>query len=394
MSELRRACAELAGIAARLRNEGLKITYPQIETAAEALIAGPEGDREFAYWALRSALVSGPGEGEIFDRVWAGEPPDAACMRGRDLSAPIAGSGSRRAGALRAGRSDGEGDDERDSDAVGVTFSRSEQLRRLDFNLYGPEEERLARFALRRLAGRLEERRSRRQRRSNRAARLDFQPTLRRSIRTSGHPVDLVWSGPLRRPRRMVFLIDVSGSMQPYSAPMLVLAHALRRLSREVEVFVFGTRLTHLSRDALARNSQAGWSEAVGREVPDWAGGTRIGAGLAAYSRGWGRAGMSRGAVVTVLSDGWERGAAGEIDTAMTTIRLAAHRVFWLNPLAARPGYEPLAGGMAAALPYVDVFLPAASIADLEIFIGELARNRPRPVPQVASLPPRPRSDL
>lgn len=392
MPDLERACAELAGFGARLRDEGLKITYPQIEAAAEALIAGPDGDREFAYWAMRSALVSGPGEGEIFDRVWAGEPPEGPCVRGRDLSAPNAGSGSSRAGAPQTGLSGYESDGGSDSKAVGVTFSRSEQLRRLDFNLYGPEEERLARLALRRLAGRLLERRSRRQRRSNRGARLDFQPTLRRSIRTSGHPVELVWSGPLRRPRRMVFLIDVSGSMQPYSAPMLVLAHALRRLSREVEVFTFGTRLTHLSRDALARNSRAGWSEAVGREVPDWAGGTRIGTSLAAYSRGWGRAGMSRGAVVTVLSDGWERGAAGEIDAAMTGIRLAARRVFWLNPLAARPGYEPLAGGMAAALPYVDVFLPAASIADLEVFIEELAGVRSRSGPPAASAPPHPRS--
>lgn len=189
----------------------------------------------------------------------------------------------------------------------------------------------------------------------------------------------------------MVFLIDVSGSMQPYSAPVLVLAHALRRLSRRVEVFTFGTRLTHLSRDALALNSQAGWNEAVGREVPDWAGGTRIGESLTAYNRHWGRTGMSRGAVVTVLSDGWERVAADQVGTAMAGIARLAWRVIWLNPLAGRPDYRPLAGGMAAALPHADTFLPAASIADLEVFIEELAL-RHRPVPTVTQGQRRPRS--
>lgn len=379
MPELDQACAELAGLAAHLRDAGLEIGYPQIEVAAAALIAGPRGDDEFAYWALRSALASSPDEGEVFDRVWKGWPGEVSCPRtGDDPESgdpPVPGDSADLTGGQAAGLAaeDGEGEDESGEKTAGAEFSPTERLRHLDFSLYGPEEERLARTALRRLATRLPQRRSRRQRPSNRRARLDFPRTLRGSVRTAGHPVELVWSGPLRQERQMVFLIDVSGSMQPYSAPVLVLAHALRRLSRRIEVFTFGTRLTHLSRDALSRNSQAGWNEAVGREVPDWAGGTRIGESLAAYTRLWGRSGMSRGAVVTVLSDGWERGAASQVDTAMAGIARLARRVIWLNPLAGRPGYRPLAGGMAAALPYVDTLLPAASIADLERFIEELA---------------------
>lgn len=385
MSDLARACEDLVGFAGRLRAAGLKVSYPQVELAAQSLMVDEGGDEEFAYWALRSALTSSPEEIALFDWVLSGEtsvgPPTE--QQGEEPAPEVGaaeGTKTLTVSSSSAGEEAEEGEDESDDDsetsAPGFRFSAYDRLRSLDFSLYGPEEERLANAVIRRLAGRLPEQVSRRQQESRRGRKLDFRRTFHRSVRTGGHPVDLAWSGPRMKPRRVVILIDISGSMQAYAAPMLVMGHALRSVSRMVEVFTFGTRLTHMSREALSATSHTAWTEAVGREVPDWAGGTRIGASLAAYNRGWGRRGLSRGAVITIFSDGWERGSLEEISKSMAEVNRFAHRTLWLNPLAAREGYEPLAGGMAAALPYVDRLMPAASIADLEDYIDEMAGAR------------------
>jgi uncharacterized protein with von Willebrand factor type A (vWA) domain len=153
--------------------------------------------------------------------------------------------------------------------------------------------------------------------------------------------------------------------MEPYARPLLIFAQALRQASPRVEVFAFGTRLTRLTRELAGRDAERALRLAT-MAVPDWAGGTRIGDNLATLNRLWGRRGLIRGAVVVVLSDGWERGDAATLAGEMKRLHRSAHRVIWVNPLAGEPGYEPLAAGMAAALPHVDDFLPGQNLRDLE----------------------------
>ena len=171
------------------------------------------------------------------------------------------------------------------------------------------------------------------------------------------------------RPRRVVLLVDVSGSMAPYADALLRFAHAATRGSARTEVFTVGTRLTRVTRELSHRDPDLAMT-ALAEAVPDWRGGTRLGELLREFLNRWGQRGMARGAVVVVLSDGWERGDPDLLAAQMHRLHRLAHRVVWANPLKARPGYAPLASGMAAALPDVDAFVEGHSLAALE----ELAR--------------------
>src|SRR3712207_434236 len=201
----------------------------------------------------------------------------------------------------------------------------------------------------------------------------DLRRTIRRSFRTGGEPVERAWRARSRAPRRLVLVLDVSGSMSDYSRALLVFAHAALRTNRRWEAFCFGTRLTRLTR-ALATSYP---DEALGRAaevVADWDGGTRIGDSLKTLLDGHGERGLLRGAVVTVCSDGLDVGDPDLLRTQMERLSRLAHAVVWLNPLSGNPAYEPLARGMRAALPYVDVFASGHDLASLESFTRELER--------------------
>jgi uncharacterized protein with von Willebrand factor type A (vWA) domain len=170
---------------------------------------------------------------------------------------------------------------------------------------------------------------------------------------------------PHQRPRRVVLLVDISGSMAPYADALLRFAHAARRGSAPVEVFTLGTRLTRVTRELSHRDPEVAL-RAVAAAVPDWSGGTRLGVLLRSFLDTWGQRGLARGAIVVVLSDGWERGDPQLLGEQMARLHRLAHRVVWGNPLRARPGYAPLAAGMAAALPHVDAFVAGHSIEALE----------------------------
>jgi uncharacterized protein with von Willebrand factor type A (vWA) domain len=188
---------------------------------------------------------------------------------------------------------------------------------------------------------------------------------VRRSLRAGGEVAPPVFNKTGTRPRPLVLLLDVSGSMEPYARAFVRFVHAAVVSRTRVEAFALGTRLTRVTRELSSRDPDAAVHAAASRVV-DWAGGTRLGDGLRAFNDEWGIRGMARGAIVVILSDGWDRGEPEALAEQMARLSRVAYKVVWVNPLKASPGYAPLAQGMAAALPHVDVFVEGHSLAALE----------------------------
>jgi len=250
-------------------------------------------------------------------------------------------------------------------DPVPAAYSEEELLREKDFALYTDAERALARRLLTRIAARAPQRMSRRTRPTRRRREAhDLRATVRASLRHGGELMERRYREPGLKPRRIVLVCDVSGSMAPYARMLLQYLQASVAARARVEAFVFGTRLTRVTRDLEGRDPDRALERAAER-VTDWSGGTRIGAALAELNREHGRR-IGRGAVVVILSDGWDRGDPDLLAAEMARLRRTAHRLLWLNPLAADPRYEPLTRGMRAALPHVDHLLPGNSIASLE----------------------------
>lgn len=356
-----------------LRARGLDVPVGATVTFGEALTRVDVARHEAVYWAARATLVRRPEDipvfDEAFDAFWLGR----------------AGAGSEPAPvlslALAHDAPDAEGpdgpdagDDETAGPRLTVRWSRAEILRHRDFAAYTPEEFVEARrmMADLRLHGAL--RRSRRQTRSRRQrGRPDLRRTVRRALRAGGEPVSRAFLEPGNRPRRLVLLCDVSGSMEPYARALVRFLHAAVVGGARVEAFALGTRLTRITRELSSRDPDAAIAAAAQRVV-DWSGGTRLGDGLRAFNDEWGVRGMARGAVVVILSDGWDRGEPEVLAEQMARLGRVAHRIVWVNPLKATPGYAPLAQGMAAALPYVDDFVEGHSLASLETLAEVVTR--------------------
>ncbi len=297
---------------------------------------------------------------------------DASKPRSTDDAPPDAPDGSA-ASASEPGRDD---DSESEAEAVetGMRWSRIERLAERSFAEWSAEELADSRrwMADLRLQGPL--RRSRRRRPTRRdRGHPDLRRTVRRTLRTGGEPIDRAFSRPSLRPRRVVLLCDVSGSMEPYARALLRFLHAAVARSSRVEAFTIGTRLTRLTRELSTRDPDVALA-AASRSTLDWSGGTRLGEGLRTFNDEWGIRGMARGAVVVILSDGLDQGEPERIATEMARLARVAHRVIWVNPLKATAAYEPLARGMAAALPYADEFVSGHSLAALEELVTAIAR--------------------
>lgn len=252
---------------------------------------------------------------------------------------------------------------------VTATYSERERLSVKDFAELSAAERREVEELLRRRSLAVRARRSRRLR-PGRGPRLDMRRTLRRALRYGGEAITLPRQKPKSKPRPLVILADISGSMERYTRMLLFLAFALVESARNVETFVFGTRLTRLTRELRGRSVDAALDRAS-RAVPDWSGGTRIGDALHAFNFAWGRRVRLGSAVVLLISDGWDRGDEQVLREEMARLQRGAHRVIWLNPLLGDPAYEPLTKGMKAALPFVDDFLPVHNMASLD----DLARR-------------------
>ncbi len=247
-----------------------------------------------------------------------------------------------------------------------LAWSDVELLRTKDFAHYTPAEAARARELIAQLARRGPTRLSRRT--QSAARRRGHAPDLRRvvraSLRTGGEPIERHWRAPTLRSRPVVLVCDVSGSMAPYARMLLQYLHASVAARRRVEAFAFGTRLTRITNELSGRDHDRALERAA-EAVVDFSGGTRIGGALAELNRRHGRR-LGRGAVVVILSDGWDRGDPELLSAEMARLRRSAHRLVWLNPLAAHASYEPLTRGMQAAIPYTDTLLPGNSLASLE----------------------------
>jgi len=265
--------------------------------------------------------------------------------------------------------------------ATQLGASERERLRTADFAELTPAEAREAAAMLAALKPRLPLRPSRRYRVGRRGTRLAARPMLRRSLGAGAEAVVFRFWQRRTRERPIVLVCDISGSMERYSRFLLRFAHALSRSGAPVDVFVFGTRLTRITRELRVRDPDAALQR-VAVKVVDWSGGTRIGASLHELNRRWVRRTVRSGAVVIVVSDGWERDDPAQLAREMATLSRSCHRLIWLDPLAGRPGFKPATQGLLAALPYVDDFLPCASVASLAALAERFVRpfNRtPRP---------------
>jgi len=255
------------------------------------------------------------------------------------------------------------------------TYSDVEVLRRKDFAEMNVDELKRAHELMAELVWQLGERRTRRKQPG--AGRLfDWRRTLRRNLKYGGEVLKWARREPKFKPRPLVVIADISGSMERYTNLLLQFIYSLSSGLNKVEAFVFSTRLTRVSKQLHNRDAERALRE-VAHSVTDWAGGTRIGEALKDFNFKWGRRVLGRGAVVMIISDGWDRGDIPLLRQEMARLSLSSHRLIWLNPLLGHEGYEPLTQGMSAALPYVDDFLPVHNLVSLEQ-LGEVLAAMPR----------------
>jgi uncharacterized protein with von Willebrand factor type A (vWA) domain len=355
----------LGSLAAAQRAEGSRVGVGELLTAHRALAAIDASSREDSRLALRTVLCSGRADLERFDRAFAAVFGEARPL-GRDSSLEELGA-IERAAVPSAGipGSAAQPPPNGEQTAVPAAWSDVELLRNKDFAQYTDAEMAIARELIARLARRGPTRVSRRTRPVRRRSHSpDVRRVIASSLRTGGEPLHRHWRAPSRRPRPVVLVCDVSGSMTPYARMLLQYLHASVAARRRVEAFAFGTRLTRITNELGGRDHDLAL-ERASQAVTDFSGGTRIGSALAELNRAHGRR-IGRGAVVVMLSDGWDRGDPALLDAEMARLRRSAHRLVWLNPLAAHPDFEPLTRGMRAAVPHTDELLAGNSLASLE----------------------------
>jgi uncharacterized protein with von Willebrand factor type A (vWA) domain len=354
----------LAAMAAVMRAEGSRVGVGELLTAHRALAAIDSSSRNDSRSALRAVMCSRREDLERFERAFVAAFGDDL-PEGHRHSLDALGE-IERAALPRAGiPGNGGAPTDPDPTAIPAAWSDVELLRTKDFALYTDAEMALARELIARLARRGPMRLSRRTRPvRKRGHEPDLRRVLRASMRSAGEPVTRYWRAPSMRPRPVALVCDVSGSMEPYARMLLQYLHACVAARRRVEAFAFGTRLTRITNELAGRDHDRAL-ERASEAVNDFAGGTRIGAALAELNRVHGRR-LGRGAVVVVLSDGWDRGDPALLALEMARLRRSSHRLVWLNPLAAHPDYEPLTRGMSAAVPHTDQLLAGNSLASLE----------------------------
>ena len=378
------ALERLIGFGRELRHRGLNVGTGRIVTFCRSAAALGALDRTGLYWAGRSSLISRPEDAQAFDAAFDEWFREGIRIE-LDLGMHVPGAGIEREldelqgltieedrVVAREWHALDESDEPEGEAAIRIVASAVELLREKSFaDLTEEERLRVARV-IRRLAVVVPRRRTRRFRPAPGGARFDVRRTLRRSLRTQGEPFHRAWRDRGVRTRPLVLILDVSGSMSPYARALLQFAFAAMAAGRRVEVFCFGTRLTRVTRTLKTKDPDRAMHE-IGRQVADWEGGTRIGASVKTLLDEWGQRAALRGSVAVICSDGLERGEPELLRVQMARLRRLAHRVVWVNPLKGSPRYEPLARGMAAALPSIDVFLPGHNLESLEELSRALA---------------------
>jgi uncharacterized protein with von Willebrand factor type A (vWA) domain len=358
-----------------LKRLGFLVTPASTETFAAAIEALGFDRRPEIRAAGRAIYTRRRDERELFDRAfglfWRRYHDE-----GSDLVLPRMRQDRARPPTFPAPLPQTEGQAERvTSRPVTSLASAAEQLRHADFAALTPAEARDALAMLARLRPALPRRPSRRWLVGRRGRRPARSRMLRSSLSTLGEPVRWQWLRHPRRPRPIVLIADISGSMERYSRLVLRFAHALAQAGAPLEVFVFGTRLTRITRELKVRDPDAAL-ERVGHTVVDWNGGTRIGESIRELNQRWVRRTIRSGAVVLLVSDGWERGDPALLGVEMARLRRACYRLYWLDPLASQPGFVPTVAGLRAALPHVDALLACASVASLAELGDQLVAAR------------------
>lgn len=368
----------VAAFSARLRAAGLAVSPEQASRFDRAVTLLDPPDTTLLYRCALATLVSEPDQvatlRAVFDAVFRGgadpaefrgqpgeEQPDGIAPRGTAPGEPRPGTAS--AGAAPP------------TDAAAETPLRAlataaESLRGKDFAALGPGELALLAELARRFRLSTPRRTSRRTRPDPTGTHVDLRATLRAAGRRGGYPLPLRHSAPRPKPRKLVVLCDISGSMEPYSRALIVLLHGALR-GAKAEVFTFATRLTRLTPVLAAASPQAVLRRA-GQAAPDWSGGTRIAVALTEFDRHYGNRGLARGAVVLIVSDGWETGDPADLGRATARLSRLAYRIVWANPRTASPRYRPLAGGMAAAWPHCDAVVSAHNLTAVDELFAAL----------------------
>ena len=372
----------LVAFGRQLRSRGMAVGTGRILTFVRAVAVLGITDRESLYWAGRSSLIARRDDQQAFDEAFdewyrsLGAPGELQI----ELTLPVPAERpefdwgdqpenlevSAGPAAEWHGLDDDDEDVEPDEESsIRIIASGAEVLRSKSFGQLSDEERVRVAALIRALTIAVPRERTRRTRPSSKGAAFDLRRTLRRSLRTQGEPFDRAWRARSTRNRPLVLILDISGSMAPYSRALMQFAYAAMAAGRRVETFVFGTRLTRVTRTLRTKDPDRALDE-IGRQVEDWEGGTRIGESLKTLLDGWSQRAALRGAVVVLCSDGLERGDPELLREQMARMRRLAHRIVWVNPLKGSPRYEPLARGMAAALPSIDVFLSGHNLESLE----------------------------
>ncbi len=375
------------GFVSALRRGGLEVSLTSSLLYVEALGVCDVTSRSSLYWAGRASLVHDAEDIGLYDAIfatyWCGEPygtegPVAA------VSVPVL----LQTDADDVDDPDNAEEEDLAGDAITVRYSATETLAQKDFADYSDDELAEARRLMQRIRWQSPTRPSRRQRPSRSCrGRPDVRRTVRAAMRAGGESVRMHRRVNSWGPRRLVMLLDVSGSMERYARALLRLLYAAVAGRSKVEAFALGTRLTRLTRELSSRDPDRAM-RAAASAVLDWSGGTRLGAGIGRFNDDWGCRGMARGALVVILSDGWDRGDPAVMSEQMQRLARVAHRVVWVNPLKASPGYAPLARGMAAALPYVDSFVEGHNLESIER-LAELVLSADSPARRSRSQPER-----
>lgn len=350
----------VAGFVHCLRSGGLTVPVSASVQFRSALGALGLRRGDDVYWAGRATLVTRPEDIAMYDAMFLAffhEDSSGFKVRFEDEaeSASV---------ATDDGSDDGSGEDS-DDDVIALRYSAAEVLGEKDFAEFTPAEMQEAQKVMAAMRLSPSVRQSRRRVPRRRGDRNDLRRTVRRAMRTAGEPLELATTAKGTRTRRLVLLLDVSGSMEAYARVLIRFAHAAVVGRGRVEVFALGTRLTRMTRQLASHDVDEAVADAAAAVV-DWSGGTRLGEAIGLFNDQWGVRGMARGAIVVVLSDGWDRGDPERMALEMERLQRTANRVIWVNPLKASPGYEPLARGMAAAMPSIDTFLEGHSLDSLQ----------------------------
>jgi uncharacterized protein with von Willebrand factor type A (vWA) domain len=358
-----------------LRGAALLVPIGNVLMFVEALGRVGISDRDSVYWAARATLVHHPEDLAVFDRAfsvfWEQGTADFIEEEHETIKITLATDDDDD-----TEQDDGSGSPNEDP-TLTMRFSAIEVLRNKDFGAYDEEELHVAQQLMTRLKFAGPPRRSFRLREAQRSSRPDLRATLRSAIAAGGEPIRRYWLEPGDRLRRLVLLLDVSGSMEPYARAMLRFVHAAVAGRQRVEAFSLGTRLTRVTKELNSRDPDLALRQASQR-VQDWSGGTRLGECLRQFNDEWGIRGLARGAIVVILSDGWDRGDPAVLGEQMSRLQRVTYNLIWVNPLKVTPGYAPLARGMAAALPYVDHFVEGHSLAAMEELASVISRTSTR----------------